>query len=104
MNVPNSYFFLNIFKNRLKWIKNPNLHDSPISLYDGSLNWQIEMRNCRKFQSIGGGNNGDDMLIVTMTMTSQAGAVHILVCPWKSMESLVRYFLFFKISVLFIVI
>ena len=28
MNVPNSYFFLNIFKNRLKWIKNPNLHDS----------------------------------------------------------------------------
>ena len=29
MKVPNSYFFLNIFKNRLKWIKNPNLHDSP---------------------------------------------------------------------------
>ena len=28
MKVPNSYFFLNIFKNRLKWIKNPNLHDS----------------------------------------------------------------------------
>ena len=28
MNVPNSYFFLNIFKNRLKWIKDPNLHDS----------------------------------------------------------------------------
>ena len=31
MNVPNSYFFLNIFKNRLKWIKNPNLHDSPVA-------------------------------------------------------------------------
>ena len=30
MKVPNSYFFLNIFKNRLKWIKNPNLHDSQI--------------------------------------------------------------------------
>ena len=75
-----------------------------ISLYDGSLNWQIEMRNCREFQSIDEGNNGDDVLIVTMTMTSQAGAVHILACPWKSMESLVRYFLFFKISVLFIVI
>ena len=29
MKVPNSYFFLNIFKNRLKWIKDPNLHDSP---------------------------------------------------------------------------
>ena len=29
MKVPNSYFFLNIFKNRLKWIKNLNLHDSP---------------------------------------------------------------------------
>ena len=28
MNVPNSYFFLNISKNRLKWIKDPNLHDS----------------------------------------------------------------------------
>ena len=96
MKVPNSYFFLNIFKNRLKWIKNPNLHDSPISLYDGSLNWQIEMRNCREFQSIDEGNNGDDVLIVTMTMTSQAGAVHILACPWKSMESLVRYFLFFS--------
>ena len=25
----NSYFLLSIFKNRLKWIKNPSLHDSP---------------------------------------------------------------------------
>ena len=32
MNVPNSYFFLNIFKNRLKWIKDPNLHDSQFFL------------------------------------------------------------------------
>ena len=32
MKVPNSYFFLNIFKNRLKWIKNPNLHDSQNAL------------------------------------------------------------------------
>ena len=32
MNVPNSYFFLIIFKNRLKWIKNPNLHDSQLFL------------------------------------------------------------------------
>ena len=36
MNVPNSYFFLNIFKNRLKWIKDPNLHDSRQVL----SNWQ----------------------------------------------------------------
>ena len=42
MNVPNSYFFLNIFKNRLKWIKDPNLHDSRLRYmqYTLSFVWQ----------------------------------------------------------------
>ena len=50
MKVTNSYFFLNIFKNRLKWIKNPNLHDSQKKffeyflafLYCGSLSILID--------------------------------------------------------------
>ena len=33
----NSYFLLSIFKNRLKWIKNPSLHDSLMYYQNGDL-------------------------------------------------------------------
>ena len=50
MNVPNSYFFLNIFKNRLKWIKDPNLHDSPRLLQMCLLCILIIYRICPNLQ------------------------------------------------------
>ena len=43
MKVPNSYFFLNILKNRLKWIKNPNLHDS---LYLFTFSRHRDIKHC----------------------------------------------------------
>ena len=54
MKVPNSYFFLNIFKNRLKWIKDPNLHVSPlipkISQKEGEEVYNVHLMNQQKMQ------------------------------------------------------